>query len=89
MKQVITAAISSLIAVAALLFIAYKTSWIEEYGEAEPLHPIADEFASALKQQNKNQITLFDLRLLLTQERFKKLRKYGFILLKTTIHLQR
>ena len=79
MKWILAMVFSSLVAVGSVLCIAYKNSWIEEYAQAEPLHPIADEFARELRRLNTENLDLDDLRSLLQEERFREIRGYGFI----------
>ncbi|HEX8312640.1 MAG TPA: hypothetical protein VF614_15065 [Chthoniobacteraceae bacterium] len=53
------------------------------YGEAEPLHPVAQEFAqslaSRLARENRRNLQWSDLTSSLAEERFARLRGRGFV----------
>jgi hypothetical protein len=79
----------SLVAITVLLSVLwYQSSWIPDYGEAEPLFPVAADFGSELAEKAKNKkIELEDLEFLLSEDRFSKLRPYGIILTKNKSEL--
>jgi hypothetical protein len=60
--------------------IRYNASSTPDYAEAEPLHPVVVTFGRALAEKSKNRrIEFEDLESLLSEDRFSKLRPYGFI----------
>lgn len=74
--------VASLI-VSALLAVAlvYELSSAPDYGEAEPLFPVAAELGRELTARAKERkIEWADLEALLAEERFSSIRPYGFVL---------
>lgn len=80
MKIHASRALLPLIVITGLLaVIFYQASWISDYGEAEPLFPIIQEFGQALVEKTKNKkVEFVDLASLLSENRFSKLQSYGF-----------
>ena len=72
-------------ALGVLIALTFASSWklISSYGEAEPLHPVAQEFARGLVErlgrENRREMQWGDLTALLGEERFARLRDKAFV----------
>ncbi len=73
-------AASVIVAVCLAAVLLFQNSWIPDYGEAEPLHPIVAAYGRRLAEIGKNRdLSASDLESVMKEPEFEAIRNYGVV----------
>ncbi len=73
-------AASVFVALCLAAVLLFQNSWIPDYGEAEPLHPIVAAYGRRLAEIGKSrELTASDLESVMKEPEFESIRKYGVV----------